>query len=105
MSRLRDKVATLRRQGEERRGTYVPAVDGAPLRVYQWWHTKTNSDIERDNFCHYWRVVVFWAPLLGVRLTVTRLLRFKTVQFTLMALGFLTIFMLFHELSVKLPKS
>jgi ABC-type multidrug transport system fused ATPase/permease subunit len=100
MSRLRDKVAAHRRQGEERRGTYVPAVDGAPLRVYQWWHAKTGSTIERDNFCHYWRVVIFWAPLLGIRLMVARLLEFKVAQVAVLLLGFGATYMLCRELGI-----
>lgn len=64
-------------QGEDRRGTYEAR--GWPRRVHTWWATQTNRSTTRENFCHYWRVVFIWAPLLRLRLGLKRLASFALV--------------------------
>lgn len=67
---LREKAQEVKAAGVAERGNFTP--DGAPKRMYQYWLWKSNSrkakDIRygdrKENFCHFWRVVALWAPLL-----------------------------------------
>lgn len=69
---LRDKAREVKSAGESERGNFTP--HGVPLRIYQWWLSQSKSKRarairagrRRENFCHFWRVVLFWAPLRKV---------------------------------------
>lgn len=73
MSNLRDKAREIKAAGEAERGNFEPS--GAPLRLYNYWLERSNSDrakgvrrgTQRENFCHFWRVVAIWAPLMFLR--------------------------------------
>ena len=73
MSNFRDKAAAIKAEGVEKRGEFNPK--GAPLRAYNYWLGETRSQKGRDirngkrkeNFCHFWRVVAIWAPLMFLR--------------------------------------
>lgn len=75
---LRDKAAEIKAAGEAERGNFEP--HGAPLRVYNYWLNNSESTKaelikaghRRENFCHFWRVVVIWAPLLRVILSLEK---------------------------------
>ena len=56
--------------GKASRGEYDPEPGSMPLRVYQFWNANTSHPRERENFCHYWRVVFIWAPLMFFRVKV-----------------------------------
>lgn len=79
MSNYRTRAAEVKAAGEAARGDFEPT--GVPLRMYQWWLAnspgKKARDIKdgsrRENFCHFWRVVVFWTPLLAMVIAVTGL--------------------------------
>ncbi len=71
MSRIRQRTQDIVRRGHENRGTWSPKVGGAPLKRYQWWCRETDTYRQQENFCHYWRVVLVWAPLLKLRRTLT----------------------------------
>lgn len=66
---LRDKAREVKEAGVAERGNFTPT--GVPKRIYQWWLSESNSKKarairhgkRRENFCHFWRVVLFWAPL------------------------------------------
>lgn len=60
---IRDKNKQVLEKGEADRATFQPAVDSAPLRAYQYWLNSTGREPFRENFCHFWRVVLIWAPL------------------------------------------
>lgn len=70
MSNFRAKAAEIREAGEAERGNFTPT--GAPKRLYEYWLARTTSEKGRairsgnrkENFCHYWRVVAIWAPLM-----------------------------------------
>lgn len=69
MSNLRSKASEIRARGEAERGNFEPS--GVPLRMYNYWLYNSESrsagslrNGKRENFCHYWRVVAIWAPLL-----------------------------------------
>lgn len=66
---LRDKAREVKAAGEAERGNFTP--HGKPKELYQWWldespsrkARKIRAGTMRENFCHYWRVVLFWVPL------------------------------------------
>lgn len=61
---FRDKARSIREQGAAERGNYSPAQNSIPLRMYQFWANLRPQKVPtRENFCHYWRVVLIWAPL------------------------------------------
>lgn len=70
---LREKAREVKAAGEEARGDFTPT--GAPKRLYKYWldnaSRKSTADLRngtrKENFCHFWRVVVFWAPFLAFR--------------------------------------
>lgn len=70
MSNLRSKAQEIRAAGEAERGNFTP--HGVPKRMYQYWLANTNSvngnrirsGRRKENFCHFWRVVAIWAPLM-----------------------------------------
>jgi ABC-type multidrug transport system fused ATPase/permease subunit len=64
---LRARAQEVKAAGEAERGNFTPT--GAPLRVYRYWHDRVNwrKRPERENFCHFWRVVAIWAPLMFLR--------------------------------------
>jgi len=63
MSDFKDKSEQVLEDGKAARATFQPPVDSAPLRAYQYWLKSTGREPFRDNFCHFWRVVLIWAPL------------------------------------------
>lgn len=64
MTKFRERAAEVKAAGEAVRGNFEPS--GVPLKVYKFWAENGGSEPERENFCHFWRVVVIWAPLLFV---------------------------------------
>jgi hypothetical protein len=60
---LRDKNKKVLSEGARERATFQPEPDSAPLKVYQYWLRVTDREPFRENFCHFWRVVLIWAPL------------------------------------------
>jgi len=70
MSNFRAKASEIKAAGVAERGNFEPS--GVPLRMYNYWLHKSNSDRaeaildgrRRENFCHFWRVVAIWAPLM-----------------------------------------
>lgn len=72
MSSFREKAAEIKAAGESERGNFQPS--GVPLRMYNFWldnsESKKAAQISigerKENFCHFWRVVAIWAPLLFV---------------------------------------
>jgi len=72
MSKFRERAAQVKAAGEATRGDFTP--HGVPKRMYQWWlehspsekATDIRTGLRRENFCHFWRVVVIWVPLLFV---------------------------------------
>lgn len=67
---FKKKTSEVLERGKAERGNFEP--HGAPLRVYKYWlRNSTGSKAaaiklgkRRENFCHFWRVVAIWAPLL-----------------------------------------
>lgn len=79
MSNFRDKAREIKAEGAARRGNFQPS--GAPLNVYNYWLENSRGTgarrirwgTERENFCHFWRVVMIWSPLLMIRNSLARL--------------------------------
>lgn len=70
MSNFREKAQEIKSAGIAERNNFTP--HGVPKRIYSYWLNNSQSrkavDIRtgyrRENFCHFWRVVVIWAGLL-----------------------------------------
>ena len=70
MSNFRTRARDIKAAGEAERGNFEPT--GLPLRIYKYWLNESSSTkarriaegAQRENFCHFWRVVAIWAPLL-----------------------------------------
>lgn len=60
---LRDKARQLRSEAEASRGIYQPGADSRSFKIYRWWQRETDSNRSKENFCHFYRVVLIWAPL------------------------------------------
>lgn len=61
---FKDKAREIKAHGEATRGNYNPAANSLPVRLYKRWaEIRPSKAPERENFCHYWRVVLIWAPL------------------------------------------
>ncbi len=73
MSNLRERAREVKAQGERDRGSFEPT--GAPLRFWKYWRDNSmgrdarefRHTSKRENFCHFWRVVAIWAPLLFLK--------------------------------------
>jgi hypothetical protein len=63
MSRLRQRAKAVRTEGAARRQIRTPSSDSPSFRRYLWWCKRRNRTITRENYCHYWRVCLIWAPL------------------------------------------
>jgi hypothetical protein len=61
-----EKAREVLERGATRRGTWSPKADGMSRRIYKWWQARSNDVRSQENFCHYWRVVLIWAPLRWV---------------------------------------
>lgn len=80
MTNLRAKAREIKAEGEAERGNFTPS--GAPKRIYQRWLNNSNSKKakairygdRKENFCHFWRVVLIWAPLRAIGRFLERLL-------------------------------
>jgi hypothetical protein len=61
---LRSKTKQVLEKGEAERRSVDPVEGTLPVKLYNYWASRTPSDVpERENFCHYWRVILFWAPM------------------------------------------
>lgn len=66
---VRDKAEEIRQRGEAKRGNFSPEPNSGPVKAYKYFYANSGTDEpDRENFCHFWRVVVIWAPLLWVTL-------------------------------------
>lgn len=73
MTIFRSKASEVIARGEAERGNFEPT--GVPKRMYQYWLAGTQSSHgkavrkgrRKENFCHFWRVVVVWAPLMFLK--------------------------------------
>lgn len=70
MSRLRESAHQIARRANEARGEYK--AQGWHYRLYRWWLAQTKRPETKDNFCHYWRVIAIWAPLLWLKQSLRR---------------------------------
>lgn len=67
---LRNKANEIKARGEAVRGDY--SSKGAPKRLYDYWldnspstkAARISAGMQRENFCHYWRVVFLWSWML-----------------------------------------
>jgi len=69
---MNEKARAIKAQGAVERGEFNPSPGSAHLKMYKWWRENAVLDDKggRENFCHYWRVVVFWGPLTWITLRV-----------------------------------
>jgi hypothetical protein len=63
MSRARQRADKTREKSAASRGTLKAQPGSVHRRIYDWWGTKTGKARARPNLCHYFWVVVLWAPL------------------------------------------
>lgn len=64
MSKAKEKAEQIKMQGALERGEFNPKPDAAHLKMYKYWERVTQPDRRQENFCHYWRVVLIWGPLV-----------------------------------------
>ena len=60
---LRQKIDQTWEKGAAERRNWSPSQDDAHYRIYKWWMSTSGNHPTRENFCHYWRVVLIWGPL------------------------------------------
>ena len=89
MSIFRSKAEQVYAQGALERGEFTPT--GAPKRVYQYWASHAKHVPKTENFCHFWRVVVFWAPLAWLREKVANLFSKSKTWYAIAAVVLTTI--------------
>jgi hypothetical protein len=77
MNDFHSKAKQVRKEGALLRGEFNPK--GAPREVYKFWKKHAQHVPDTENFCHFWRVVVFWAPLTALRLGIIKAFSHKTV--------------------------
>ena len=80
MSNLKSKAKEVYDKGVEQRGEFAPT--GVPLRMWKYWakHTKPSRVPARENFCHFWRVVAIWSPLMFLKNQILSVLERTSVQ-------------------------
>ncbi len=71
--KAREKARAVRTAGTQQRGHYDPPADSAHYRTYCRWVARTRYYTARENFCHYWRVVLLYAPAYWLRTQAHRL--------------------------------
>jgi hypothetical protein len=89
MSKFATKAEEVVEQGEERRGNFNPS--GKPKEMYEFWlrrsktirAMKIRGGTQKENFCHYWRVVAIWAPLMMLGDFAERVFSNRAVQIAL----------------------
>ena len=74
MSDARNRALAVKQQGEIRRRNWSPSADDSHYKVYRYWQRKSRKYRERENFCHYWRVVLIWGPLRFIGMVLSRVL-------------------------------
>jgi hypothetical protein len=62
-----EKADAILAEGRAQRGEYDPEPGSVPYRLYQDYVSRGGRVPPQENFCHFWRVVVFWAPLMWLR--------------------------------------
>lgn len=69
---FKEKANEIYKDGVARRGHFSPDPDSAHLKAYLWWieNSQAGEKPARENFCHYWRVVLIWTPLLWVAIKI-----------------------------------
>jgi len=63
MSRLRRRATEVRDSGAAQRRVREVDVNSAHYKVYTRYLQQTGKFVERETFCHYWRVVLIYVPL------------------------------------------
>lgn len=93
MSDLKTRTKEIVEEGKAQRGNFEP--EGVPLRAYEYWLKGSNSKragrvragLERENFCHFWRVVMFWAPFMAFRRGAMKVIDSKFFQIPAMGVA------------------
>ena len=62
------KSEQILKDGAAIRQTFTPEPNSAPTRAYKYWVESSQHGLypENENFCHFWRVVLIWAPVWWV---------------------------------------
>lgn len=67
---FQDKKQDVLAAGAKQRGQYSPEPGSFPTKAYNYYVEHDGYVPPQENFCHFWRVVVFWAPLYWLVLNV-----------------------------------
>ena len=101
MPDFRDRAEAVKSAGEARRGEFNPT--GVPLKVYKYFVEHGGRAPAQENFCHFWRVVVIWAPLMWLVLGATELATKTWVQVSVLVALVATVVFLclsFHSFAI-----
>ena len=62
---LQDRTEAVLTKGKQERGQFTPEPNSVPTRLYNFWVNEFHDGEypRNENFCHFWRVVVIWAPI------------------------------------------
>lgn len=79
MTNFRDRAREVKKAGENERGNFTP--HGVPKRMHTYWLENSDSKkarrirygTQKENFCHFWRVVLIWTPLLWMKSLATKI--------------------------------
>lgn len=114
MSKFRDRAREIKAAGEAERGNFTPT--GVPLRTYNYWLENSESNKaalirlggQKENFCHFWRVVVLWAPLLFLfnkSVVLAGNTAFQLAAFSALVLGVIALGLTYSEIGAVIVYS
>lgn len=109
MSDFRTKAREIKAAGEAERGNFAPS--GVPLRIYNYWLTNSLSTHAREvregsrkeNFCHFWRVVVIWALALRVGLGIIKFVESKAGMYFTIGLAIAGVIVALYSMEIIVP--
>lgn len=67
-----DKKTAVLEKGKAERNRFNPDPESAHFKAYKYFLKNGGTQPVQENFCHYWRVVLIWAPLMALANAIER---------------------------------